>query len=92
MLKAEGQPFTAQTPAGSVKLVSDHGAQDFLEIELDAASAQPQVIGRTSQMRGRQGQVVEERPIATGKAIADLTEDDVSQFLLAEIRKFVTRS
>lgn len=91
VLKAEGQPFTAQTPAGSVRLVSDHGAHDFLELELDTAGGQPQVIGRTSQMRGRQGQVVEERALTSGKAIEDLTEDDVSQFLIAEIRKFVTR-
>lgn len=91
VLRAEGQPFTVNTPAGSVRLISDHGAHDFLELELDSSGPQPQVIGRISLMRGRHGLVVEERPLAAGKAIEALTEDDVSQFLLAEIRKFVTR-
>ena len=91
VLRAEGQPFTANTPAGSVSLVSDRGAQDFLELELESAGPQAHVIGRTSRARGRQGPVVEERAIGDGKAVDELTEDDVSQFLLAEIRKIVTR-
>ena len=90
VLRAEGHPFTANTPAGSVQLVSDHSAQDFLELELDASGPEPQVIGRTS-ARGRRGLVVEERPIAQGKRIADLTEEDVSAFLISEVRKLVSR-
>jgi hypothetical protein len=91
VLKAQGLPFSAQTPAGSVRLVPDHASQEFIELELDATSPQPQVVGRSS-LRGRAGIVVEERPVAAGKSIDELTEDDVSQFLLAEIRRFVARS
>ena len=90
VLRAEGHPFTANTPAGSVRLVSDHAQTEFLELELDVAGAAPQVTARTS-ARGRRGPVVQERPLAPGKRIADLTEDDVSSFVVAEIQKLVTR-
>ena len=90
VLRAEGHPFTANTPAGSVRLVSDHAPADFLELELDASPSAPQVTGRTS-VRTRRGPVVAERPLAPGKSIRDLSEDDVSAFLTAEIPKLVTR-
>jgi hypothetical protein len=92
VLRAEGHPFTANTPAASVQLVSDHAPQDFLELELDAAAQRPQVIGRTSLVRGRRGPLVEERPVAEGKAVDELTEEDLSAFLVAEVRKLVSRS
>jgi hypothetical protein len=91
VLRAEGQEFTANTPAASVRLASDHAANNFIELELDAAAPDAQVIGRTSVDRGRKGVVVEERPIAPGKMVAQLTESDVSEFLVAEIPKLVTR-
>jgi hypothetical protein len=91
VLRAEGHPFTANTPAGSVRLASDHAADEYIELELDAAAARPQVIGRAS-FRGRRGLVVEEQPIATGKAIGQLAEEDVSAFLVGQIRKLVSRS
>jgi hypothetical protein len=72
--------------------VSDHASQEFIELELDASAPQPQVLGRSSVVRGRQGLVVEERPVAPGKSIDELTEEDVSEFLLTEIRRLVTRS
>jgi hypothetical protein len=91
VLRAEGQEITANTPAGSVRLVSDHTANAFIELELDATAPDPQVVGRTSVDRGRKGVVVEERPIAAGKTVAELTENDVSEFLVAEIPKLVAR-
>jgi hypothetical protein len=91
VLRASAHDFTAHTPAGSVRLASDRASSDFVELELDVSRPQPQVIGRTSQNRGRQGVVVEERPIAPGKAVSELNEDDVSEFLIAEIRRLVAR-
>jgi hypothetical protein len=90
VLRAESQAFTAQTPAGGVRLTSDTSAQTFLEFELDLTGPRPQVVGRVSLARGR-GVVVEERPIAPGKSLSDLTDDDVAQFLVAEIPKLVLR-
>ncbi len=72
VLRAEGHPFTANTPAGSVRLVSDHAAGDFVEVELDVSAPQPQVLGRTSLARGSssRGLVVEEHPVAAGRPSA----------------------
>jgi hypothetical protein len=91
VLRAAGHEFTAHTPAGSVKLAADRSGAEFLELELDSSGLRPQVIGRTSFSRGRHGQVVEERPIAPNKSIADLTDEDVSAFLVAELSKLVTK-
>jgi hypothetical protein len=91
VLRAENLPFAVNTPAGSVSLVSDHGSQNFLELELDASATPAQVLGRTSRTRGNRGPLIEERAIAAGKSIEELTEADLSAFLLAEIPKLVGR-
>jgi hypothetical protein len=90
VLKAEGQLFTVEAPAGGARLVSDKSADTFIEFALDIKPAQPQVVGRVSLTRGRQG-VVEERPITAGKAVADLGDDDVAKFLVTEIPKLVLK-
>lgn len=92
VLRAENHQFTANTPAGSVRLVSDASPQTFLEFELDVTGPEPQVIGRVSLARGRHGVVVEERPIAPGKATKDLADDDVATFLVAEIPRLIVKS
>ena len=91
VLKAEGHPFTVQTPAGSVRLVADGSAQTFIELGLDTSSAPAVVFGRVSLTRGRQGHVIEERPIVD-KPVAAVTEEDLSTFLVVEIPKLVVRS
>ena len=91
VLKAENHPFTVQTPAGTVRLVSDSAAQTFIEFALDTSGTQAAVIGRVSLSRGRQGHVIEERPIAE-KPVGNVTEEDLSTFLVAEIPKLIVRS
>jgi hypothetical protein len=88
VLKAEGMAYTVFTPAGSVRLISDRSADDFIEIELDTSGAEPRVMGHSSRRRGQR--VVEhEQPI--GEAIADLSENDVLEYLLKELAPFVER-
>jgi hypothetical protein len=91
VLCAEKHRFTADTPAGSVRLSSETSAETFLEITLDASARPPQVIGRVSVARGRQHVLIEEHPIAKDKGVADLVEDDVAQFLVANVSKLVAR-
>ncbi len=87
-LKAEGLHYTVFTPAGSVRLMSDRSADDFIEIALDTTGLEPRVMGHTSRRRGQR--VLEhEQPI--GGAVADLTEGDLLEFLLKELEPFVER-
>ena len=86
-LRADGYAFTVFTPAGSVRLMSDRAAVDYIEISLDTAGDPPRVMGQISRNRGR-------RVIDTERAIGApdaLTEDDVLEFLLKELEAFVER-
>jgi|RhiMethySRZTD1v2_1073278.scaffolds.fasta_scaffold91194_3 hypothetical protein len=91
VLNAEGHKFSVHTPANGVRLASDSAPETFLEFELDTTSASPQVIGRISLQRGRQGQVVSERPIVEGKAVSLLDEQDVTKFLVDEVSKLIVK-
>jgi len=91
ILKAEGQLFTVHAPAGSAKLASDSSAQTFLEFSFDGSGDRPTVLGRVSRARGRQRVVVDERPVAAGKGVGQVTEEDVAAFLVAELQKLVGR-
>jgi hypothetical protein len=89
-LSGEGHAFKVYTPARSVKLASDRSAGEFIELELDTSEAPPQVIGRASRGRGRR-MVTSERPVRSRAAIAELTEEDVLEYLLSEIGPFIER-
>ena len=91
VLRALGHDFSANTPAGSVRLDGPLG-QEYLELELDVSGGRAQVIGRTGMMRNRGGPLVEERPIAAGTPIAELTDADVATFLTTEIPRLVMRT
>ena len=88
-LKASNYSFTVFTPSGSVRLMSDKTAEDFIELTLDTSGERPVVMGHTSRARGRRV-VDSERPIAT-TAIGDLTDEDVLDFVAREIGPFVER-
>jgi len=88
-LKVSGYLFTVFTPGGSVKLMSDKSPEDYIELSLDISGEHPLVMGHVSRTRGRR--VIEsEHPIAN-KPVAELTEEDVFEFLLKEIEPFVER-
>jgi hypothetical protein len=92
VLKAEGHLFSVETPADSVRLVSDGAAQTFIDLALDTSGRDGVVVGRVSLARGRQGLVVDERPIADGKPVTLLTEEDLSAFLVSAIPRLLVRS
>lgn len=90
VLRAENYQFTVFTPGGSVRLMSDKAAQDFIELSLDTSSGDPQVLGHVSRARGRR--VLEsERPIVENRSITGITEEDVLAYLLKELEPFVER-
>ena len=89
-LVAEGYRFKVFTPADSVKLASESAGEDFIEIALDSTVDPPRVTGHTSRSRGRRS-ISSERAVREGIGPADLTEEDVLQFLVEEIVPFVER-
>jgi hypothetical protein len=87
ILRSDGYLFNVFTPSGSVRLMSDRTAEDFIELSLETAGDQPQVIGHVSRSRGR-------REIESERAIGgpgELTEEMVLEFLLTELEPFVER-
>jgi hypothetical protein len=90
VLRAEGYAFNVFTPGGSVRLMSERGARDYVELTLDTAGDAPQVVGHTSRARG--SRVMEsERPLNASGPVRDLTEQDVLTFLLKELEPFVEK-
>ena len=80
-LKAEGYAFTLFTPGSGVRLASDRGREDYIELVLDSASAPPQVVARISRTRGSRT-LDEERPINGGASPDSITQDELLTFLL----------
>ena len=89
-LVAEGHRFKVFTPAGSVRLASERSPEDYIELTLDSSEDPPIVLGRTSQNRGRRA-VTKERPVRDGASPETLTEDDVVDFVVAEITSLIER-
>jgi hypothetical protein len=89
VLKIEGYQFTVFTPSGSVRLMSDRSADDYIEVSLDTSGVAPLVIGHISRSRGRR--VVDaERVIGDGEP-EGLTEENLFAFMLKELEPFVER-
>jgi hypothetical protein len=89
VLRADGYQFTVFTPSGSIRLMSDRRAEDYVEIVLDLTGDAPSVLGHTSRLRGRN--IVEtERPIGSGKP-GGISEEDLLEYLLKEIEPLVER-
>ena len=89
-LKAEGLPFTVSTPSGAVRLASDRGRDDYIEVALDSSGDTPIVVGRIRRTRGSRT-IDDERPIKAGAAPQDLTDADVLQFLITALEPWLER-
>jgi hypothetical protein len=91
VVNASGGTFVVSTPAETARLSAQHATETYLEIALDRSGAEPEVVGRVSLARGRQGTVVDERPIAAGKPVEKLTEDDLAAYLVNAIPKLIVK-
>jgi hypothetical protein len=89
-LKVEGYPFTVFTPGDSLRLASDRGRDDFVELRLDTTGDRPQVLGRISQTRGSRT-MDDERPVKPGATPDAITEDDVLEFLMGALEPWLER-
>jgi hypothetical protein len=89
VLKAEGYGFTVFTPGGSVRLMSDKSAEDYIELVLDTSGERPLVVCHSSRARGRR--VVESERAVTNGPVREMTEEQLLRFLVEELEPFVER-
>ena len=90
VLKAEGYPFTVATPGGGLRLISDKGRDDYVEIGLDTTSNPPDVVGRIRYARGSRT-IAEERPVKPGASPQAITEDELLDFLIHAVEPWLER-
>jgi hypothetical protein len=89
-MKAEGYAFTVFTPGAGLRLASDRGRDDFVELSLETSGDTPQVIGRVRHQRGSRT-VDEEMPLKRGAGPADISEDEVLDFFLGALEPWLER-
>jgi len=90
VLKARGFPFSVQTPAGAVRLVSDRSSDDFLAVELDVSRRPPAVVVQRQDTRGRR-LLADERVLREGAGVASLEAEQTLDVLLELIEPFVEK-
>ena len=88
ILKAEGYPFEVATPASGVRLQSERHRDDAVEIELDTTADPPQPLVTITRNRGSRV-VQSDRSIKWNTPLEQLTEDDVIEMLLEELRPWL---
>lgn len=88
VLRVEGIPFEVSTPSGGVRLVSDKNRDDVIELELDMTLDPPQPLLITVQSRGSRV-LRTERLVKEGSPIGDITDDDVVELLLDQIKPWL---
>ena len=89
-MKAEGYAFTVSTPGQGVRLASDHGREDFIELDLDISGDRPEVMARVSRQRGSRT-VDAELPIKRGAFPEEISEEDFLEFLLGALEPWLER-
>lgn len=90
ILRAEKRPFSIITPGATVRLTSDHSKDDYVELRLETSGRLPHLLIHSS--RGRGQHVVEsEVVVGEGKAIRDVTEDDLLVVALQALEPLVER-
>lgn len=88
VLKSEGLNFEVMTPAGGVRLQSERHRDDAIEMELDTTADPPQPLVTVTRTRGSRV-VQDDRSIKGSNPLVQLTEDDVIEMLLEEMRPWL---
>jgi hypothetical protein len=88
ILKSEGLHFEVMTPAGGVRLQSERQRDDSIEMELDTSADPPQPLVTITRVRGSRI-VQSDRTIKGSNPLVHLTEDDVIEMLLEELRPWL---
>jgi hypothetical protein len=88
VLKSEGFGFEVMTPAGGVRLQSERHREDAIEMELDTTADPPQPLVTITRVRG--SRIVQtDRSIKGSVPLVQLTEQDVVEMLIEELRPWL---
>ena len=88
ILKSEGLNFEVMTPSGGVRLQSERQRDDAIEMELDMSADPPQPLVTITRSRGSRV-IQSDRTIKGSNPLVQLTEEDVIDMLLEELRPWV---
>lgn len=88
ILKSEGMLFEVMTPSGGVRMVSERQRDDAIELELDTTLDPPQPLVTITRVRGSRS-LRTERAVKGSTPLQQLTEDDVVEMLLEELRPWL---
>ena len=88
VLKSEGLNFEVMTPAGGVRLQSARHRDDAIEMELDTTADPPQPLVTITRARGSRV-VQSDRSIKGSTPLVQLTEQDVVEMLIEEVRPWL---
>ena len=89
VLKSEGNlNFEVMTPAGGVRLQSERHREDAIEMDLDTTADPPQPLVTVTRARGSR-LTQSDRSIKGSNPLARLTEDDVIDMLVEELRPWL---
>lgn len=88
ILKSEGMHFEVMTPADGVRLQSERNRDDAIEMELDVSADPPQPLVTITRTRGSRV-IQSERSIKGSNPLVKLSEDDVIEMLLEELRPWM---
>lgn len=88
VLKSENLNFEVMTPAGGVRLQSERNREDAIAMELDTTADPPQPLVTVTRARGSRI-IQSDRSIKGSNPLVHLTEDDVIDMLLDELRPWL---
>jgi hypothetical protein len=88
VLKSEGLPFEVMTPAGGVRLQSERHREDAIEMELDTTADPPLPLVTITRARGSRI-IQSDRSIRGSVPLAQLTENDIIELLIEELRPWL---
>lgn len=89
-LSAEGHAYRVTTPGGAVRLASDRSSRTYLEIRLDTAGREPQLVAEIGRERGSRVST-DERPVCQGAAIEAITDERLLADLLDLLPELIER-
>ena len=90
VLKVEGYPFMVSTPGRGVRLASDRGRDDFVDISLNTETDPPAVVGHIRHARGSRT-IDEQRPVKAGAGPDQISEDEMLEFLMRALAPWLER-